>query len=180
MTTIYTVGHSTRGADEFRDLLARHGIELLVDVRQFPGSRRYPHFSSSALAASLAERGLGYLHAVDLGGRRKPQPDSPNEFWRNASFRAYADYMASAEFAAAVDRLLAAAVERRSAIMCAEAVPWRCHRWLVSDALVVRGASVVHILDAEQTRPHVLNPNARVDGQGRVTYPAPLFADEAQ
>ena len=174
MTTIYTIGHSTRGAAEFNDLLLTYGIELLVDVRQFPGSRRYPHFGSAALAASLADVGIDYRHEVDLGGRRRGQPDSPNGYWRNDSFRAYADYLATAPFHSALERLIDWAMRQRLAIMCSEAVPWRCHRFLISDVLVSRGIEVVHILDVRNSQPHVLNPNARMDAAGHLTYPLPL------
>ncbi len=171
MTTVYTVGHSTRGADEFRELLASRGIERLVDIRKFPASRRFPHFNAQPLAKWLAGAGIEYRHEVALGGRRRGGPDSINAYWRNASFRAFADYMASDSFSEALDRLVALAAERPTAIMCAEAVPWRCHRWLVADALTARGAEVVHLLDAEHAEPHVLNPAARVDEHGRLTYP---------
>jgi uncharacterized protein (DUF488 family) len=147
---------------------------VLVDVRQFPGSRRYPHFGSAPLAASLAAAGIEYRHEVDLGGRRRGLPDSSNGYWRNASFRAYADYLASPAFEAALARVLELAAHRAVAIMCSEAVPWRCHRWLISDVLVSRDIDVVHILDARNSQPHVLNPNARVDENGNLTYPLPL------
>jgi uncharacterized protein (DUF488 family) len=169
--TIYTIGHSTRGADDFRAILDAHGIKLLVDVRQFPGSRRYPHFSARALAESLSASGIQYEHAVELGGRRRPQADSPNTYWRNASFRAFADHMATPEFQAALARLSELGHQRSTAIMCAEAVPWRCHRWLISDALVSRGISVEHLLDADHSQPHVLNPAARRNEHGWLTYP---------
>src|SRR5262249_54431615 len=139
-------------------------------VRQFPGSRKFPHFGRVALEAILAEAGIGYRHEVDLGGRRRGAADSPNDFWRNASFRAYADYMATPEFTAALARLIDLAAERRTAIMCAEAVPWRCHRWLISDALVVRGLEVQHIMDAKHAQPHKLNPNAQLSHDGVLTY----------
>jgi uncharacterized protein (DUF488 family) len=169
---IYTVGHSTRSADEFRELLEIFQVEHLVDVRQFPGSNRFPHFSSAGLTKSLAAAGIGYRHESDLGGRRRAQGDSPNGFWRNASFRAFADYMATTEFRSALDRLLEAAANQSTAIMCAEAVPWRCHRWLISDALAARGREVIHILALKSSKPHVLNPNARVSLEGILTYPA--------
>ncbi len=172
MTTLYTIGHSTRSADEFRALLAAHGIERLVDIRKFPASRRFPHFNAQPLAEFLAQAGIEYRHEADLGGRRRGTADSPNGYWRNASFRAFADHMASEPFAAAIDRLVALAAERPTAILCAEAVPWRCHRWLVSDAVLARGVNVVHLLDAQHAEPHVLNPAARVDERGRLTYPA--------
>jgi uncharacterized protein (DUF488 family) len=169
---IYTIGHSTRSADEFRELLESFHVELLVDVRQFPGSKRYPHFSSAGLRESLSAAAIAYRHEPELGGRRRSEGDSPNAFWRNASFRAYADYMATPAFQAALDRLLEAASEQTTAIMCAEAVPWRCHRWLISDALIARGREVNHILAVKSAKPHVLNPNALVSAQGILTYPA--------
>jgi uncharacterized protein (DUF488 family) len=178
--TIHTVGHSTRGADDFRELLQNHRIGRLVDVRQYPGSRRFPHFASPALAESLASVGIDYLHEVDLGGRRRPQPDSMNLYWRNASFRAYADYMAGERFEVALERLVSAAADRLTAIMCAEAVPWRCHRWLISDALVARCLSVVHIINSADGKPHTLTSSARVAPRGTLTYPAPLFAIDDQ
>jgi uncharacterized protein (DUF488 family) len=172
MTTVYTVGHSTRGADEFGELLTTHGIELVVDVRQFPGSRRFPHFSALALRERLASRGIDYVHEMDLGGRRRGNAESPNTYWRNASFRAFADYMASDRFRAALERLVEHAGQRRVAIMCAEAVPWRCHRWLISDALVARGIQAQHILDSKHLQPHVLNSLAQRGADGTLVYPA--------
>lgn len=171
MTTLYTIGHSTRSAEDFLELLAENEIRRLVDVRQFPGSRRHPQFSSEALAASLAEANIRYVHRREFGGRRKPTPESANAYWQNESFRAYADYMSTPEFVAALDDLVADAETETTAIMCAEAVPWRCHRWLISDALVSRGFDVVHILGPKQTKPHALNPNAVVSAGGRLTYP---------
>jgi uncharacterized protein (DUF488 family) len=172
MATIYTVGHSTRSADEFRELLRMYSIERLVDVRQFPGSRRFPHFGSQAMAAGLFEAGIEYAHEVDLGGRRRAGPDSPNTFWRNASFRSFADHMAGPEFRLALARVIDSAAQQKTALMCAEAVPWRCHRWLISDALAARDVNVVHIIDERHSQPHVLNPHARIDSQGQLTYPA--------
>jgi hypothetical protein len=168
---IYTLGHSTRPIEALLALLAEHAVELLVDVRRFPGSRRYPQFGRDALAASLGAAGVEYRHEVDLGGRRRGAPDSPNTFWRNAGFRGYADYLASPEAVAALERLGAEARERRLAIMCAEAVPWRCHRQLISDALVSRGIEVVHILAPGRTERHTLNAQARVQSDGRLIYP---------
>lgn len=175
MTAIYTIGHSTRGAQEFCDLLVEHAVERLVDVRQYPASRRYPHFAAEALAASLSAAGIEYAHYKQLGGRRRPAAESRNHYWQNASFRAYADYMATDEFQQALDELIGHAEHTAQAIMCAEAVPWRCHRWLISDALCARGISVVHILGTGQVKPHVLNPQAVVGERGRLTYPG-LFA----
>jgi uncharacterized protein (DUF488 family) len=174
---IFTIGHSTREADDFVGLLRHHRVDLLVDVRRYPGSRRHPHFNREALAERLAAAGIGYRHTPDLGGRRvgpgadRPD-DSPNRGWRNASFRAYADYMATPPFRAALDQLLEDAARHTLAIMCAEAVPWRCHRNLISDALVARDVEVRHILSDDAPSRHELNPMARPDPEGTVTYPA--------
>ncbi len=170
--TVWTIGHSTRTPEEFLGLLGEHGIEQLVDVRHFPASAHVPWTNRDVLERRLAEAGIAYAHMVDLGGYRDPRPDSINMGWRNSSFRGYADYMETPAFAAALDGLVAQAKDRRAAIMCAEAVPWRCHRGLLSDALVVRGLRVVHILAPAKTQEHVLTPFAKVKG-GRVTYPAP-------
>lgn len=168
--TIYTIGHSTRTLDEFLALLGREGIRHVADVRAFPSSRRHPHFNGPALAEALAALGIGYSHHPALGGRRRPRPDSPNDAWRNEGFRGYADHMASEEFQRAVEALLTHASSTPTALLCAEAVPWRCHRSLLADALVVRGVRVSHILDA-RTDPHRLTPFAVVRGHG-ITYPA--------
>jgi hypothetical protein len=170
--TLFTVGHSTREADELVTLLQRHGVDRLVDVRRYPGSRRHPHFNRESLAQRLTAAGIGYRHAPELGGRRDPAPASHNQGWRNASFRAYADYMATPPFLAALDRLLHDAQHHSVAIMCAEAVPWRCHRNLISDAIVARGGVVRHILghDADPTT-HDLNPMAHLGPDGTLTYP---------
>lgn len=161
---LFTIGHSTREIAELLALLAEHDIELLVDVRRFPGSRRHPQFSRDALAASLAAAGVEYLHEPDLGGRRQPRPDSPHVAWRVAAFRGYADHMESPQFAAALDRLLRRAAGSRTVILCAEAVPWRCHRRLIADAATVRGVEVRHILAPGRAERHELDPNARVEG----------------
>ncbi|HYJ80133.1 MAG TPA: DUF488 domain-containing protein [Longimicrobiaceae bacterium] len=174
--TVYTVGHSTRTSEAFVALLRGHGVELVMDVRRFPGSRRHPQFGSAALAASLAAAGIGYQHAGALGGRRSAGEGSAlaaNAAWRNAAFRAYADYMGTAEFAAALDHLVAASRGRATAIMCAEAVPWRCHRRLITDALLARGVPVADITGPGPPAPAVLSPHAVVAPDGRVTYPAP-------
>jgi uncharacterized protein (DUF488 family) len=171
---LYTVGHSTRSAAELIALLAGHGVAELVDVRRYPGSRRHPQFSREALAASLAEAGIGYRHEPDLGGRRAPLPDSPNTAWQNAGFRGYADHMATPTFRRALERLLALARERPSAVLCAEAVPWRCHRNLLADAAVAEGMEVLHLLGPGQASPHRLHPEARPLGEGKgLVYPAP-------
>lgn len=169
MTTIHTVGHSTRSLEELVALLQREGILHIADVRAHPGSRRYPHFHRDALALSLPGYDIAYTHHPELGGRRRALPDSPNGAWRNASFRAYADYMGTHEFHAGLDSLIAIAHDQPVAIMCAEAVPWRCHRWLISDALVARDIDVRHIMDARSDQ-HSLTRFAVVR-DGNVTYP---------
>lgn len=176
--TLFTVGHSTRTEDEFIALLKAHGIARLVDVRRYPGSRRHPHFSREALAVTLPRHGIAYEHAPALGGRRTPAGDSVNTAWRSASFRAYADYMGTPEFEAALTRLLEGADTAATTIMCAEAVPWRCHRQLIADVLVARGHEVRNILSVERAEPHRLNPDARIGPDGMVTYPAPGDVDE--
>ncbi len=168
--TIWTIGHSTRTWEEFLALLREHAIELLVDVRHFPSSAHVPWTNRTALAAHLADAGLVYEHLVDLGGYRKAHSDSENLGWRNEGFRGYADYMDSEAFRAALGRLVALAKARRAAVMCAEAVPWHCHRGLLSDALLVRGVRVIHILAPGKAQEHVLTPFAKVRG-GRITYP---------
>jgi uncharacterized protein (DUF488 family) len=167
---LYTIGHSTRTAEAFVGFLRRHAVERLVDVRAFPGSRRYSHFGRDALRDTLAAAGIEYVHVPGLGGRRKPRPDAPRTAWRNAGFAAYADYMATPEFRRAIDDLLAIAGGRPTAIMCSEAVPWRCHRSMISDAVVARGWEVAHILEAGVSR-HALSRLAIVDGD-EVRYPA--------
>jgi uncharacterized protein (DUF488 family) len=160
---IWTIGHSTRDIHEFISLLEENGIKLLADVRMFPGSKRYPQFGRERLAKSLGESGIRYEHFPELGGRRKPTADSRNTAWRNASFRGYADYMETEQFHKGVERLLALAREAGpAAVMCAEAVWWRCHRGLISDFLKVRGMEVMHILDANKTEPHPFTSAARI------------------
>lgn len=168
--TVYTVGHSTRSFEELVGLLRAHGVRRLVDVRTVPRSRRHPHFSREALVESLPAAGIEYRWLRELGGLRRPRPDSPNTGWRNESFRGFADHMQTAGFAAAVEELLALAQGDDLAIMCSEAVPWRCHRSLVGDALLVRGAKVLDIMSAGKATPHRLTPFARVAGT-EVTYP---------
>ena len=168
--TIWTVGHSTRTLEGFLALMAAHGIEAIADVRRYPGSRRFPWFASEALAESLPAHGLEYLWLPQLGGRRKVQPGSPNGGWRNPSFQGYADHLDTAEFADGFDRLLALAARRRTAMMCAEAVWWQCHRALISDVLKLRGIEVVHLMDAGKAAPHTYTAPARVE-DGRLGYP---------
>jgi uncharacterized protein (DUF488 family) len=169
---LWTIGHSTRSIEDFLELLREHAIELLVDVRRFPASRRHPHFVREALAASLATAGIAYRHEEDLGGRRNPRADSVNLAWNVAGFRGYADYTATSAFQAALERLVVDSSSKRTAFMCAEALPERCHRRLIADVLVARGIGVVHILARGRSRPHVLAPHARVGADGRITYPS--------
>lgn len=167
---VLTIGHSTRPIDDFIRMLRAHGVVRLVDVRTVPGSRRNPQFGSEALKSSLRAEGIEYIHMKALGGLRKPAPDSMNARWKNASFRGYADYMQTEEFSAALERLSALARERRTAIMCAEAVPWRCHRSLVADALVAREIPVEHIMTEKRRDPHRLTAFAKRTGI-HITYP---------
>ena len=163
--TLWTVGHSTRSWEEFVALLGEAGIGCLVDVRRHAGSRRFPQFSPVAMAPAARAAGIDYLPMPEFGGRRTPRPDSPNGAWRVAAFRGYADYMDSAEFALARARLMEVARERRSAVMCAEAVWWRCHRRLIADDFSARGWEVLHLLAPGKVQPHPLHPEARmVDG----------------
>ena len=170
-TTAFTIGHSTRSAQEILALLGEADVQLVADVRAFPSSRRYPQFNRSALAAWLGEAGVQYLHMPGLGGRRKPVPNSINGGWRESAFRGYADFMGSPEFQGALAELEAAAHEVRTAIMCAEAVWWRCHRRLISDALVVRGWRVEHLGIGDARVAHELTEFALVDPDGALTYP---------
>lgn len=167
---IFTVGHSTRPIEEFIRLLAGHHVERLLDVRTVPRSRHNPQFNSAALDASLRGAGVLYLHVPELGGLRRPRKDSLNVGWRNLSFRGYADYMQTEAFVQALDRCMDLARRRRVALMCAEAVPWRCHRSLIADALLVRGCEVLEIASPTATRAHKLTPWAHVEGT-HITYP---------
>ncbi len=168
---MFTIGHSTRPADVFVGLLRAHGVAALVDVRTIPKSRHNPQFNSEALAKTLAANGIAYTHAPELGGLRKPRRDSINLGWRNESFRGYADYMQTPAFDAAIDALVAQSERQPTAIMCAEAVPWRCHRSLVADALLARGIEAREIVSETRTTPHSLTSFAKMDGI-HVTYPA--------
>ena len=169
---IYTIGHSTRSLEELVELLQANGVDLLADVRTAPGSRRLPHFARASLAAELPKQGIAYVHLSELGGLRRPRRDSVNTGWRNESFRGYADYMSTDAFAEGIDRLLVLAGHHRVAIMCAEAVPWRCHRSLIGDALLVRGVEVLDIVGPGKPRPHALTPFAVVR-EAEITYPSP-------
>ena len=169
--TLYTVGHSTRSLDDFVALLTNHGVRAVADVRRFPKSRKYPHFNDDALEQTLPRLGLRYAAFPALGGRRRTSADSINTGWRNDSFRGYADYMQTPAFGAGVEALMKFAAEAPAAIMCAEAVPWRCHRSLVADAMLERGWRVLDVVGDAPPKEHKLTPFARVDGL-RVTYPA--------
>ena len=166
---LLTVGHSNQPLERFLELLAIHGVEEIADIRRFPRSRRHPHFAIEQLPASLAAAGIAYRHWPELGGFRKPRPDSPNVGLEHPSFRGYADHMATPEFVAALDRLLAAANVHPLAVMCAEVLPAHCHRRLLSDAAIARGATVEHIVGPGPRRPHVLTPGLRIEG-GRLLY----------
>lgn len=170
---ILTVGHSTHPIERFLDLLAAHGVHAIADVRLIPQSRRHPQFAKDALQASLAAVGVHYRHFRDLGGHRRPRPDSPNGTWRNTSFRGYADYLGTATFSQALDEFVAWEGESAPhiAVMCAESVWWRCHRQLIADALVARGHEVRHITSAAAPVAHTLTAFARVEAQS-VSYPA--------
>ena len=176
-TVVLTVGHSDRPLEDFLRLLRAHRVTLVADVRKMPGSRGNPQYNRDPLAQALREAGIGYSHWPGLGGLRRRRPDSPNTGWQNPSFQGYADYMLTPEFEESLQSLLEQARGQRAALMCAEAVPWRCHRSLIADALSVRGIAVEHILSASRTQPHLLRPWARVQGT-RITYP-PAAADFA-
>jgi uncharacterized protein (DUF488 family) len=167
---VLTVGHSTRSLAEFLELLKAHGVQRVVDVRTLPRSRRNPQFNADTLPAALEAAGIGYLPLPGLGGLRRPGPGSDNAGWRNRSFRGYADYIQSAEFESNLETVLTLAGRETVALMCAEAVPWRCHRSLIADALLVRGVPVDHLLSIKRRQPHALTPWAQVEGT-RLTYP---------
>ena len=167
---VFTIGHSTRSLDEFIQLLQEWHVRLLIDVRRFPFSRRYPHFNKEQLAVSLADVNVDYLHQEILGGRRAPLSNSPNTAWRNPQFRGYADHMLTAEYRAAVAEIVERERAQIQAVMCAEAVPWRCHRNLLADALVARGVEVRHILQPGKASPHTLNKDAQVVAGDQLIY----------
>jgi uncharacterized protein (DUF488 family) len=174
--TIFTVGHSTHALETFIDMLTAHGVTLIADVRIWPRSRRYPHFNGDVLAIALQSAGIDYVHLPGLGGRRKPQPISINLAWKNDGFRGYADYMQTPQFEENLARLIELSNGQQAAVMCAEAVPWRCHRALIADALIVRGITVMDILSNTKSQEHKLTPFARVEGT-QVTYPAETLFD---
>jgi uncharacterized protein (DUF488 family) len=167
--SLWTIGHSTLPIEEFIDRLKSFDIQVLADVRSFPGSRRYPHFNQESLSSSLPDVHLRYQHFRELGGRRRARPDSLNLAWRNESFRGYADYMETEDFRTGIARLLAIADTDRVAIMCSEAVWWRCHRSLISDYLKVKGIGVIHIMGAGKSEPHPFTSAARVVN-GELSY----------
>jgi len=169
VTSIWTVGHSTRSAEVFTEILTAHQIKALIDVRSFPGSRRYPQFNKQQLATSLPANGIAYFHLPELGGRRRSRKDSPNTAWKNEAFRGYADHMASEQFQQGIERLLEIAGNSRTAVMCAEALWWRCHRSLISDFLKARGLEVIHIMDATHEQPHPYTSAARIV-DGKLSY----------
>jgi uncharacterized protein (DUF488 family) len=177
LSSIWTAGHSTRSAEEFKEILHAHQIEALVDVRSFPGSRRYPHFNKLELSRRLESIGILYLHLPALGGRRRPSHDSKNTAWKNSSFRAYADHMESAEFLEGIETLLEGGQTKRTAVMCAEALWWRCHRSLIADFLKAKGVEVIHILDARKTEIHPYTSAARIV-EGRLSYEGLLGAEQ--
>ena len=168
---IFTIGHSTRALDEFIALLKAHEVGQLVDVRTIPRSRHNPQFNRDTLPTVLRNARIGYRHMKGLGGLRHPRKDSLNAGWRNASFRGFADYMQTTEFEVELKKLIELAKKKQVVIMCAEAVPWRCHRSLIGDALGVRGIAVEHILSSTQRQPHKLTLFAQVNGE-RITYPS--------
>ena len=168
---VFTIGHSTRPIEEFIGLLRANGVERLIDIRTIPKSRHNPQFNTDALARELKSARIDYVHLKELGGLRHARRDSPNMAWRNASFRGYADYMQTENFQNALERAIRLADEKPAALMCAEAVPWRCHRSLVADALVARGIEALEIVGNSPPKPHKLTPFARVEGT-LVTYPA--------
>lgn len=167
--TLWTIGHSTRSIDELLAVLRAHEITCVADVRRFAGSRKHPQFNPDALAASLGSASIEYVPIPALGGRRTPRPDSPHSEWRNAAFRGYADYMDTPEFAAAAEELARLAHERRVAVMCAEAVWWRCHRSMIADYFKARGWRVLHIQSEAPAREHPYTPVAKIV-DGRLTY----------
>lgn len=176
---ILTVGHSARPLDEFIRLLQENGTTRVLDVRKMPRSRPNPQFNGDTLADALAQVGIGYTHLPALGGLRRPRANSPNGAWRNRSFQGYADHMQTPEFAQGLEEVIRLAAQDRVALMCAEAVPWRCHRSLIADALAARGLAVANILGPKRCTPHRLRPWARLEGT-RVTYPVDRTATDGE
>ncbi len=168
--SIFTIGHSTRPVSEFIEILKGLEIGSIIDVRTIPKSRHNPQFNRVEFEESLRAEGIGYLHMPGLGGLRHARKDSPNTAWRNASFRGFADYMQTEEFSVNLEKLVGIARHETVAIMCAEAVPWRCHRSLIGDALLIRGVDVLDITGKHSVHPHTLTPWAKVEGT-KITYP---------
>ena len=169
MNSIWTIGHSNHSLEKFLQILEGHNIQIVMDVRRFPASRKWPHFNADALGKSLPAVGIAYAGLPELGGRRRARPDSPHTAWRVETFRGYADFMDTAEFGSGLERLAALAREKRAAAMCAEGLPWRCHRSLIADALIARDWEVFDILSEREARPHKLPDFARVEGK-RIVY----------
>ena len=167
--SIWTIGHSTRSAKEFSEILREHRIEALVDVRSFPGSRRYPHVNKGQLSETLPNVGIEYRHMPELGGRRRPRAGSKNIAWQNEGFRGYADYMETADFQKGIEALLELGRNKRTSVMCAEALWWRCHRSLIADYLKAGAVEVIHILSAGKTQPHPYTSAARII-DGHLSY----------
>ncbi len=167
---VYTIGHSVRTLEEFLRMLRAHGVTRLIDVRTIPRSRHNPQFNRETLSRFLRNRRIAYRHMKSLGGLRRASPDSPNQGWRNASFRGFADYMQTREFSSALEKLMDLAGKKVTAIMCAEAVPWRCHRSLIADSLTIRGIKVRHIQSAATAKEHALSPMAKLKGS-TIFYP---------
>jgi|SRR5579859_4154834 len=177
MITVYTLGHSTHPIQEFLAILKKYGIQELVDIRTVPKSRHNPQFNLDLLADVLTKNGIGYVHLKELGGFRRPHKDSPNKGWEHPAFRGFADYMQTKEFEKGLHHLLTIAATKTVAIMCAEAVPWRCHRRLISDALLIRGITVMEILSLKEAHPHLLTPWAHVEDLN-ITYPPQTLDSE--
>lgn len=171
MLLIHTIGHSTRSLEEFIQLLQVYSVMEVMDIRTVPKSRHNPQFNRETLPDALNTAGLSYMHLPQLGGLRRPRPDSQNTGWRNSSFRGFADYMQTTEFEISIEKLIELAKSKRIVLMCAEALPWRCHRSLIADALVVRNIKVEHIMSLSQSRAHSITPWALVSGTS-ITYPA--------
>ncbi len=169
MNSIWTIGHSNHSLEKFLQILEGHNIQIVMDVRRFPASRKWPHFNADALGKSLPAGGIAYAGLPELGGRRRARPDSPHTAWRVEAFRGYADFMDTPEFGSELERLAALAREKRAAAMCAEGLPWRCHRSLIADALIARDWEVFDILSEREARPHKLPDFARVEGK-RIVY----------
>lgn len=176
---VLTIGHSTRPALEFIRLLQAHNVARIVDVRTIPRSRHNPQFNKESLRATLKKAGIGYRHMPGLGGLRRTTAASVNVGWRNASFRGFADYMQTPEFAEALEKLIPLAGKNRAALMCAEAVPWRCHRSLIADALLVRHIPVEHIMSLSRRQVHAITPFAKVRGK-KITYPKEMAAKDSK